>query len=77
MKIVILCIMNFFVFVQSALALEHRQIENDTDDQFEVIEISNLNQLRLFLKKPQTNEYYKSFDIFSTSSSHVNNLVLQ
>lgn len=51
-----------FVFVQSALALEHRQIENDTDDQFEVIEISNLNQLRLFLKKPQTNEYYKSFD---------------
>lgn len=62
MKIVILCIMNFFVFVQSALALEHRQIENDMDDQFEVIEISNLNQLRLFLKKPQTNEYYKSFD---------------
>ena len=54
--------MNFIVFVQSALAVEYRQIENDTDDQFEVIEISNLNQLRLFLKNPQTNQYYKSFD---------------
>ena len=54
--------MNFIVFVQSALAVEYRQIENAADDQFEVIEISNLNQLRLFLKNPQTNQYYKSFD---------------
>lgn len=54
--------MNFIVFVQSALAVEYRQIENAVDDQFEVIEISNLNQLRLFLKNPQTNQYYKSFD---------------
>lgn len=62
MKILILCIMNFIVFVQSALAVEYRQIENAADDQFEVIEISNLNQLRLFLKNPQNNQYYKSFD---------------
>ncbi|MFI8144919.1 phosphodiester glycosidase family protein [Acinetobacter sp. ABJ_C5_2] len=62
MKILILCIMNFIVFVQSALAVEYRQIENAADDQFEVIEISNLNQLRLFLKNPQTNQYHKSFD---------------
>lgn len=62
MKILILCIMNFIVFVQSALAVECRQIENAADDQFEVIEISNLNQLRLFLKNPQNNQYYKSFD---------------
>jgi len=54
--------MNFIVFVQSALAVEYRQIENAADDQFEVIEISNLNQLRLFLKNPQTNQYHKSFD---------------
>ncbi|MDS7945026.1 phosphodiester glycosidase family protein [Acinetobacter sp. V110_1] len=62
MKILILCIMNFIVFVQYALAVEYQQIENAADDQFEVIEISNLNQLRLFLKNPQTNQYYKSFD---------------
>ncbi len=62
MKILILCIMNFIVFVQSALAVEYRQIENAADDQFEVIEISNLNQLHLFLKNPQNNQYYKSFD---------------
>lgn len=54
--------MNFIVFVQSALAVEYRQIENTADDQFEVIEISNLNQLRLFLKNPKNNQYYKSFD---------------
>ncbi len=37
-------------------------MQNATDDQFEVIEISNLNQLRLFLQNPETNQYYKSFD---------------
>ncbi|EPG7758617.1 phosphodiester glycosidase family protein, partial [Acinetobacter baumannii] len=49
MKILVLCIVNFIIFTQSALALEYRQIRNTTDDQFEVIEISNLEQLRLFL----------------------------
>ncbi|VCW45315.1 hypothetical protein BANRA_03516 [Acinetobacter baumannii] len=62
MKILVLCIVNFIIFTQSALALEYRQIRNTTDDQFEVIEISNLEQLRLFLKNPQTDQYYKSFD---------------
>ena len=40
MKILVLCIVNFIIFTQSALALEYRQIRNTTDDQFEVIEIS-------------------------------------
>ena len=48
MKILMLCIINFMVFGQSALAEEYSQMQNATDDQFEVIEISNLNQLRLY-----------------------------
>ncbi|MBO1279147.1 phosphodiester glycosidase family protein [Acinetobacter nosocomialis] len=62
MKILMLCIINFMVFGQSALAEEYSQMQNATDDQFEVIEISNLNQLRLFLQNPKTSQYYKSFD---------------
>lgn len=62
MKKLILYIVSFIAFTQSALALEYRQSKNTTDDQFEVVEISNLKQLRLFLKNPQTDQYYRNFD---------------
>ena len=77
MKILVLCIVNFIIFTQSALALEYRQIRNTTDDQFEVIEISNLEQLRLFLKNPQTDQYYKVSTIFNINLKHVNSLLLR
>ncbi|MDR2249900.1 phosphodiester glycosidase family protein [Acinetobacter sp.] len=62
MKKLILCIVSFIAFTQSTLALEYRQSRNAAADQFEVIEILNLKQLRLFLKNPQTDQYYRSFD---------------
>lgn len=62
MKRLIVYIVSFIALTQSALALEYRQSKNTTNDQFEVVEISNLKQLRLFLKNPETDQYYRSFD---------------
>ncbi len=75
MKILVLCIVNFIIFTQSALALEYRQIRNTTDDQFEVIEISNLEQLRLFLKIRKLINIIKVSTIFNINLKHVNSLL--
>ena len=77
MKILMLCIINFMVFGQSALAEEYSQMQNATDDQFEVIEISNLNQLRLFLQNPKRVNIIKALTIFKANSNHANSLLLQ
>lgn len=77
MKILVLCIVNFIIFTQSALALEYRQIRNTTDDQFEVIEISNLEQLRLFLKIRKLINIIKVSTIFNINLKHVNSLLLR
>ena len=48
--------------IQSVYAIEHQQLKTAEGDQYDVIAISNLKQLRLFLKNSTNQKYYKSFN---------------
>ena len=50
------------LLVQSAYAIDHQEVKTVEGDEFDVVSISNLKPLRLFLKNPHNQQYYKSFD---------------
>ncbi|NUF38176.1 phosphodiester glycosidase family protein [Acinetobacter lactucae] len=62
MKWVIGCFTLYWLLFQSAYAIEHQQVKTVEGDQFDVVSISDLKGLRLFLKNPHNQQYYKSFN---------------
>ncbi|NUF21981.1 phosphodiester glycosidase family protein [Acinetobacter oleivorans] len=62
MKWLIWCLTIYGLLFQSVYAIEHQQLKTAEGDQYDVIAISNLKQLRLFLKNSTNQQYYKSFN---------------
>nr|WP_312822422.1 phosphodiester glycosidase family protein [Acinetobacter oleivorans] len=62
MKWLIWCLTIYGLLIQSVYAIEHQQLKTAEGDQYDVIAISNLKQLRLFLKNSTNQRYYKSFN---------------
>ena len=62
MKWLIRCLTIYGLLFQSVYAIEHQQLKTAEGDQYDVIAISNLKQLRLFLKNSTNQQYYKSFN---------------
>ncbi|NUF16592.1 phosphodiester glycosidase family protein [Acinetobacter lactucae] len=62
MKWVIGCLALYGLLFQSAYAIEHQQVKTVEGDQFDVVAISDFKGLRLFLKNPHNQQYYKSFN---------------
>ncbi|ENV02974.1 MULTISPECIES: phosphodiester glycosidase family protein [Acinetobacter] len=62
MKWLIWCLTIYGLLIQSVYAIEHQQLKTAEGDQYDVIAISNLKQLRLFLKNSTNQQYYKSFN---------------
>ncbi|KYQ82150.1 hypothetical protein AWW73_11110 [Acinetobacter lactucae] len=62
MKWVIGCLALYGLLFQSAYAIEHQQVKTVEGDQFDVVAISDFKALRLFLKNPHNQRYYKSFN---------------
>jgi len=62
MKWLIWCLTIYGLLIQSVYAIEHQQLKTAEGDQYDVIAISNLKQLRLFLKNSTNQKYYKSFN---------------
>ncbi|MGN5724668.1 phosphodiester glycosidase family protein [Acinetobacter calcoaceticus] len=56
------CLTIYGLLIQSVYAIEHQQVKTAEGDQYDVIAISNLKQLRLFLKNSNNQQYYKSFN---------------
>jgi len=56
------CLTLYGLLIQSVYAIEHQQFKTAEGDQYDVVAISNLKQLRLFLKNPTNQQYYKSFN---------------
>lgn len=61
MKWLVWCLTIYGLLIQSVYAIEHQQVRTAEGDQYDVIAISNLKQLRLFLKNSNNQQYYKSF----------------
>lgn len=61
MKWLMGCLTIYGLLIQSVYAIDHQQIKTAEGDQYDVIAISNLKQLRLFLKNSTNQQYYKSF----------------
>ena len=62
MKWLMWCLTLYGLLIQSVYAIEHQQFKTAEGDQYDVVAISNLKQLRLFLKNPTNQQYYKSFN---------------
>ncbi|AMO40911.1 MULTISPECIES: phosphodiester glycosidase family protein [Acinetobacter] len=62
MKWVVGCLTIYGLLIQSVYAIDHQQVKTAEGDQYDVIAISNLKQLRLFLKNSNNQQYYKSFN---------------
>lgn len=62
MKWLMLCLTIYGLLIQSVYAIEHQQVKTAEGDEFDVVSISNLKQLRLFLKNSNNQQYYKSFN---------------
>ncbi|MGP4771289.1 phosphodiester glycosidase family protein [Acinetobacter sp. PFS20] len=62
MKWLIWCLTIYGLLIQSVYAIEHQQLKTAEGDQYDVIAISDLKQLRLFLKNSTNQRYYKSFN---------------
>ena len=56
------CLTIYGLLIQSVYAIEHQQVKTPEGDQYNVVAISNLKQLRLFLKNSNNQQYYKSFN---------------
>lgn len=50
------------LLIQSVYAIEHQQVKTAEGDDYDVVSISDLKQLRLFLKSSNNKQYYKSFN---------------
>lgn len=62
MKWLMWCLTIYGLLIQSVYAIEHQQVKTAEGDQYDVVAISNLKQLRLFLKNSNNQQYYKSFN---------------
>lgn len=62
MKWLMWCLTIYGLLIPSVYAIEHQQVKTAEGDQYDVIAISNLKQLRLFLKNSNNQQYYKSFN---------------
>ncbi|WP_336039703.1 phosphodiester glycosidase family protein [Acinetobacter calcoaceticus] len=62
MKWLMWCLTIYGLLIQSVYAIEHQQVKTAEGDQYNVVAISNLKQLRLFLKNSNNQQYYKSFN---------------
>lgn len=62
MKWVVGCLAFYGLLFQSAYAIAHQQVKTVEGDQYDVVSISDFKALRLFLKNPHNQQYYKSFN---------------
>ncbi|EEY77959.1 hypothetical protein HMPREF0012_00828 [Acinetobacter calcoaceticus RUH2202] len=62
MKWLMWCLTIYGLLIRSVYAIEHQQVKTAEGDQYDVVTISNLKQLRLFLKNSNNQQYYKSFN---------------
>ena len=62
MKWVVGCLALYWFLFQSAYAIEHQQVKTVEGDQYDVVSISDFKALRLFLRNPHNQQYYKSFN---------------
>ncbi len=56
------CLTIYGLLIQSVYAIEHQQVKTAEGDDYDVVSISDLKQLRLFLRNPHNQQYYKSFN---------------
>ncbi|EOQ63852.1 hypothetical protein F935_01481 [Acinetobacter calcoaceticus ANC 3811] len=56
------CLTVYGLLIQSVYAIEYQQVKTAEGDQYDVVAISDLKQLRLFLKNSNNQQYYKSFN---------------
>ncbi len=62
MKWVVGCLALYGLLFQSAYAIAHQQIKTVEGDQYDVVSIRDFKALRLFLRNPHNQQYYKSFN---------------
>ncbi|MBN6539051.1 phosphodiester glycosidase family protein [Acinetobacter pittii] len=62
MKWVVGCLALYGLLFQTAYAIAHQQVKTVEGDQYDVVSISDFKVLRLFLKNPNNQQYYKSFN---------------
>lgn len=62
MKWVVRCLALYGLLFQSAYAIAHQQIKTVEGDQYDVVSIRDFKALRLFLRNPHNQQYYKSFN---------------
>ncbi|MBM7138968.1 MULTISPECIES: phosphodiester glycosidase family protein [Acinetobacter] len=62
MKWLMWCLTIYGLLIQSVYAIEHQQVKTAEGDDYDVVSISDLKQLRLFLRNPHNQQYYKSFN---------------
>lgn len=74
MKRLMWCLTIYGLLIQSVYAIEHQQVKTAEGDEFDVVSISNLKQLRLFLKNSNNQQYYKSFNSVQEHLKHCERL---